>query len=207
MNNKGFIQVVALAVVGVVSLVTASFVLFEQPLDEKTWDGSKPSGDPKEIPVGASITTINGTDTLSDSRSVINTNFTNLNNALTDDDLSDDDLDALQNVAAMTEANGDILYYNSSAWQKLAKGSDGEVLKLSSGLPSWGTDNDSGGSGGAPGAWETFATNVLAPTNTSAGIFVQASSTIAASATTTEVQHVGEALELNGDYISDFTGS
>lgn len=31
---------------------------------------------------------------------------------------------------------GDILYYNSG-WQKLAKGSDGQYLKLSSGLPFW----------------------------------------------------------------------
>ncbi len=32
---------------------------------------------------GASITTINGTDRITDSRSVINTNFSNLNNAIT----------------------------------------------------------------------------------------------------------------------------
>ena len=38
---------------------------------------------------------------------------------------------------------------------------------------------------GINGAWEENTTNVLTPTNTSAGIFVQASSTIAASATTT----------------------
>ena len=73
--------------------------------------------------------------------------FTNNDGALADDDLSDDDLDALQNVAAMTEANGDVLYYNSSAWQKLAKGSDGEVLKLASGLPSWAVDATGGGVG------------------------------------------------------------
>lgn len=74
--------------------------------------------------------------------------FTNNDGTLADDDLSDDDLDALQNVAAMTESNGDILYYNSSAWQRLAAGSNGEVLKLSGGLPSWGTDLNTGGGGG-----------------------------------------------------------
>ena len=33
-------------------------------------------------------------------------------------------------------SNGDIVYYNSG-WNKLAKGSDGEVLALASGLPDW----------------------------------------------------------------------
>lgn len=39
-------------------------------------------------------------------------------------------------------ANGDILYYNSG-WQRLGKGTDGHVLTLASGLPSWAA----GGSG------------------------------------------------------------
>ena len=45
-------------------------------------------------------------------------------------------LDSLNNVAAMSEANGDILYYNSD-WKNLAKASDGDILTLASGLPSW----------------------------------------------------------------------
>jgi len=63
--------------------------------------------------------------------------YTNNDGNLSDDDLSDDALDALQNVAALTEANGDILYYNSGAWQALSAGTNGQVLKLTSGLPSW----------------------------------------------------------------------
>lgn len=46
-------------------------------------------------------------------------------------------------VSASSPSNGDILYYNSG-WQKLAKGSDGEYLKLASGVPSW-----AAGGGGA----------------------------------------------------------
>lgn len=42
--------------------------------------------------------------------------------------------------------NGDVLYYNSG-YQRLAKGNDGEVLKLSSGLPIWDTDDTSGSIG------------------------------------------------------------
>jgi len=44
------------------------------------------------------------------------------------DDLSDDDLDALQNVDAMTEADDDILFYDVDGWNRLAHGTDGQVL-------------------------------------------------------------------------------
>ena len=55
------------------------------------------------------------------------------------DDLSDDDLDALQNVDAITEVTGDILYVGSSGnWTRLASSTDGYVLTLdSNGYPSW----------------------------------------------------------------------
>lgn len=39
-------------------------------------------------------------------------------------------------IAALVGANGDIMYYNAG-WQKLVKGTDGKVLKLAAGLPSW----------------------------------------------------------------------
>ena len=41
-------------------------------------------------------------------------------------------------------AAGDLLYAASagSTLSKLAKGSDGQVLKLSGGVPTWGADND-----------------------------------------------------------------
>ena len=42
-----------------------------------------------------------------------------------------------------TYAAGEILYASAAnVLSKLAKGSDGQVLKLASGLPAWGTDND-----------------------------------------------------------------
>jgi|TARA_Y100000034_G_scaffold127890_2_gene181530 hypothetical protein len=45
----------------------------------------------------------------------------------------DSDLTALAGISGV---NGDVLYYNSG-WQRLAKGSDTEVLTLASGIPSW----------------------------------------------------------------------
>lgn len=39
--------------------------------------------------------------------------------------------------SAITPANGDIIYYNSGNWTNLAVGSNGQVLTLASGLPSW----------------------------------------------------------------------
>lgn len=47
-------------------------------------------------------------------------------------------------IAALSSANGDILYYNSG-WNRLAKGSDDQVLTLASGIPSW---QDAAGGGG-----------------------------------------------------------
>lgn len=41
-----------------------------------------------------------------------------------------------------TPASGDLIYRNgSSQWARLAKGSDGQILKLASGLPSWANVN------------------------------------------------------------------
>ena len=43
-------------------------------------------------------------------------------------------------------AEGDILYRGASAWARLGKGSDGQVLTLASGLPSWAAAGGGGGS-------------------------------------------------------------
>jgi hypothetical protein len=40
-------------------------------------------------------------------------------------------------IALGSDASGDVMYYSGSAWARLAKGSDDEVLTLASGLPSW----------------------------------------------------------------------
>ena len=55
---------------------------------------------------------------------------------------------------SLTGANGDILYYNGS-WQKLGIGTNGQVLTLSSGLPSWATVADSRWTSDANGIYLT----------------------------------------------------
>ena len=42
---------------------------------------------------------------------------------------------SIQNIGSGT--SGDILYSNGSNWTKLAKGSDGDYLKLAGGIPAW----------------------------------------------------------------------
>ncbi len=48
-------------------------------------------------------------------------------------------------IAGLAAVSGDIIYRGASAWERLPKGTDGEVLKLVSGLPSWETDATGGG--------------------------------------------------------------
>jgi len=43
-------------------------------------------------------------------------------------------------IAMGSDASGDIIYYNGTDYARLAKGSDGEILKLASGVPSWAAD-------------------------------------------------------------------
>lgn len=45
-------------------------------------------------------------------------------------------------------AEGDIIYKGPSGWTRLAKGTNGHVLKLSSGLPVWAAESGGGGGGG-----------------------------------------------------------
>ena len=68
--------------------------------------------------------------------------------------------------------NGDMVYYDSGR-QRLAKGSDSQVLTLSSGLPSWAT---SGGS-------DVSANEVVMPATTTIGDYSTPSSAVASSAT------------------------
>lgn len=42
---------------------------------------------------------------------------------------------------ASTLTDGGLLYASSSAWSLLPVGSNGQVLKLSGGLPTWGSDD------------------------------------------------------------------
>ena len=41
------------------------------------------------------------------------------------------------NLAMGSDAAGDILYYNGTDYIRLAKGTDGQILKLASGVPTW----------------------------------------------------------------------
>jgi hypothetical protein len=59
----------------------------------------------------------------------------------------DADADLLR-LAAIASVSGDVIYRDATGWTNLGKGSDGTVLKLASGLPTWGID-DAGGGGGA----------------------------------------------------------
>lgn len=72
----------------------------------------------------------------------------------------------LTDVGAMTEASGDLLYFDT-VWTRLAKGVDGQVLKLASGLPSWAAD-----AGGAETLSISDLTDVAAMTEASGDLLV-----------------------------------
>lgn len=42
----------------------------------------------------------------------------------------------------LTPTLGDLIYWDGSAWTLLSVGTDGQVLKLNAGVPTWGTDLD-----------------------------------------------------------------
>ena len=44
-------------------------------------------------------------------------------------------------IALGSDAAGDVMYYNGTNYVRLAKGSNGEVLTLASGVPSWAADS------------------------------------------------------------------
>jgi|GEM_PF-5580843 len=77
--------------------------------------------------------------------------------------------------------SGDILYAdNAGILTALPKGANGQVLKLSGGLPSWGTDITTGGGGGA-GAWSTTTDSLaIYPTDTSDTVIVGGGATTTA---------------------------
>jgi len=112
--------------------------------------------------LGATITTINASDRLTDSRSVINTNFTNLNSAkievstttlpnittlenlvtvgtLTTGTWNADTLTVAYGGTGSTTllSNAVLLGNGTSGIKAVPAGSEGQVLKLSSGVPTW----------------------------------------------------------------------
>lgn len=60
------------------------------------------------------------------------------------DELTDAEELFIQNLAGLSYSSGDILYHDGSNLVRLAKGSDDEVLKLASGVPTWGAVAGSG---------------------------------------------------------------
>ena len=69
---------------------------------------------------------------------------------ITTDILKDNSVTGSKMSIGTPEA-GDVVYYDGTDYVKLAKGTDGEVLKLESGLPAWGQSSGGSGGGGGPG--------------------------------------------------------
>ena len=44
---------------------------------------------------------------------------------------------ALDSMISGTESTGDIIYHNGTVWSRLAKGTDGQIVKQASNIPSW----------------------------------------------------------------------
>lgn len=53
-------------------------------------------------------------------------------------------IEELSDVTTFTETAEDLFYYNGSNWDRFPVGSNGQVLKVSSGNLTWGTDNSAG---------------------------------------------------------------
>jgi hypothetical protein len=62
-------------------------------------------------------------------------------------ELTSTELQLVQNLDGITYSRGDILYHNGTEFVRLGIGSDDQVIKAVSGLPSW--QNESGGGGGS----------------------------------------------------------
>ena len=50
-------------------------------------------------------------------------------------------------LAAISGVRGDVIVRGASTWERLAKGAEGTVLKMTATDPTWGTDNNDGGAG------------------------------------------------------------
>ncbi|HYE23336.1 MAG TPA: helix-turn-helix domain-containing protein, partial [Candidatus Paceibacterota bacterium] len=145
--------------------------------------------------------------------------------ARTADDLTNNSIEDLSDVASMTKSFGNLLSWSGSAWNNIAtstlgiafaditgtvsqnqggtgmtsyspgdilyadnagaltplpKGANGQVLKLSGGLPSWGSDITTGG-GGGEGAWATTTDSLaIYTTDTSDAVIIGSSATTTA---------------------------
>lgn len=57
--------------------------------------------------------------------------------SVTGDEFNNSEEVVLRTIADLSPQDGDMLYFSSNAWQRLAKGSDTNILNLGSGVPSW----------------------------------------------------------------------
>ena len=63
-------------------------------------------------------------------------------------------------IALGSDAAGDVMYYNGTNYIRLAKGSNGEVLTLASGVPSWAADSTNVGGTSVGGAVTGTVSNI-----------------------------------------------
>ena len=96
--------------------------------------------------------------------------------AVATDKIADNAVTGAKISMSGADATGDILYYNGTDYAKLAKGNNGEVLTLASGIPSWAPDSTDvagttigGVSGDLSGTVATATINNGAVTNAKLG--------------------------------------
>ena len=69
-------------------------------------------------------------------------------------------------IALGSDAAGDVIYYDGTNYVRLAKGSNGEVLTLASGVPSWAADSTNVGGTSVGGDVTGTVGNIQIATNT-----------------------------------------
>ena len=62
---------------------------------------------------------------------------TEFNGNIDNDNIASDAAINMTKIAVTSQATGDIMYFNGTAWVRLAKGDDDDVLTLASGVPTW----------------------------------------------------------------------
>ena len=87
-----------------------------------------------------SFTTISGDPSMGGDLSGTASNAQIVANAVTATEIASNAVNGTH-IALGSDASGDIMYYNGTNYVRLAKGTNGEVLTLASGVPSWAADS------------------------------------------------------------------
>lgn len=95
----------------------------------------------------------------------------------------------LQNIVGLSYSTGDILYYDGTKLNRLPRGSDTQVLTLTSGIPAWGA-----GGGGTGITWSVITVNTTALINN--GYVTNKGTTLVLTLPTTAP--VGSVVEVSG---------